>query len=775
MKEPEVPENEAQRHKSLCELEILDSSPEARFDRITRVAICHFNVPIALVSLVDSERQWFKSRQGLDASETPRNISFCGHAILDDGIFYVPDTLNDARFSDNPLVTAAPKIRFYAGAPLRAPDGQRVGTLCIIDSQPRIFSADELSVLRDLADCVEAELERGHLLLAKAELVNSEARISAIVETVVDGIITIDSDGMIHTFNPAAEKVFGFTENEVVGKNVTMLVPEPYRSEATEYLLNYFSTGDKKAMGIGHEVVGQRKDGSTFPMELAASEMEVNGEYMFTGIVRDITERMRLDRMKDEFISTVSHELRTPLTSICGALGLVLGKLPESLPDSLRQMLEMAERNSHRLTLLINDLLDLEKLESDHLEFDLTRLDLIQVAQRAVEENEAFAYKHGVKLRMKTALTAALIDGDEYRLLQVFANLISNAVKFSPKDEVVEVSIESLADGFRVMVRDRGVGVPLEFANRIFERFAQADASDTRAKGGTGLGLSITQAIVERHEGYVGYESEPGKGALFYFDLPRGLPAVQPVFKEHRENEVDTRVLICEDNPDVAIILSAMLKTEGLLSDIATTAGGARSLLAKHHYCLMLLDLVLPDVCGLTFLDEIRKVPATAELPVIVVSGRAEEGRMNFTGDSIRVVDWLQKPLDRKRLGKALSDALRNNQRPHILHIEYDLDIIQIVQALVEDVASLSYVTTLQEAKKILVTQRFDLAILDIGLADGSGLDLLDQLKEHCPVIIFSGQLPDCDITNEVAAALPKSMTSNEHLLATIKKSLGDC
>ncbi len=771
MKEPEIPENEAQRHKSLCDLEILDSPPEARFDRITRVAKCHFNVPIALVSLVDSERQWFKSRQGLEASETPRNISFCGHAILGDDIFHVPDTLADACFSDNPLVTDGPKIRFYAGAPLHAPDGQRVGTLCIIDDQPRIFSADELSILRDLADCVEAELERGHLLLAKTELMNSEARIRAIVETVVDGIITIDSDGVIDTFNPAAEKMFGFTASEVVGEKVTMLVPESHHREDGDY----FSTDDQKIMGIGHEVTGQRKDGSTFPMELAVSEMEVNGARMFTSIVRDVTERIRLDNLKNEFISTVSHELRTPLTSICGALGLVLGKFSEKLPEHLRQMLEMAERNSHRLTLLINDLLDLEKLESGRLEFNLTNLDLLQLARRAVEENDAYARKHDVKLRTKTALTTALIEGDEYRLLQVFANLISNAVKFSPKGEVVEVSVESLADGFRVMVRDQGPGVPVEFTNRIFERFAQADGSDTRAKGGTGLGLSITQAIVERHEGYVGYESEPGKGAMFYFDLPRGLPAVQPVFKEYRDNEVDIRVLICEDNPDVATILAEMLKTEGLQSDIATTAAGARSLLAKHDYRLMLLDLILPDVCGLTFLDELRKVPTTAELPVIVVSGRAEEGRMNFSGDSMRVVDWLQKPLDRKRLSKALGEALRNNQRPHILHIEDDPDITQIVQVLVEDVASLSHVATLQEAKKILVTQRFDLAILDLGLADGSGLDLLDQLKDHCPVIIFSGQLPDCEITNEVAAALTKSMTSNEHLLAMIKKTLGGC
>jgi len=772
MKKPDIPKNESQRNDALCDLAILDTPPEARFDRITRIAKRHYNVAISLVSLVDTERQWFKSRQGLDARETPREISFCGHTILEDNIFYVSDTLNDVRFSDNPLVTDGPKIRFYAGAPLHAPNGQRVGTLCIIDDQPRTFTQDELSVLRDLADGVEAELERGNLLLAKAELINSEARIRAIVETAVDGIITIDSDGALHSFNPAAEKVFGFTENEVIGKNATMLMHESSHSEHGDYLLDCCSTDDKKVIGVGREVTGKRKDGSIFPMELAVNEMEVNGERIFTGIVRDISERIRLDRMKDEFISTVSHELRTPLTSICGALSLALGKFSDKLPGNLRTMLEMAERNSNRLTLLINDLLDLEKLESGRLEFKLTKVDLLLLAKRAVEDNEGYARKHNVQLRMKTVLAEALIDGDEHRLLQVFANLISNAVKFSPKDEVVEISVETLAHGFRVMVRDRGAGVPVEFANRIFDRFAQADGSDIREKGGTGLGLSITQAIIERHDGYVGYESEPGRGALFYFDLPHSLPDMQPVIKEHSGNEADSRVLICEDNPDVATILAEMLDTEGLLSDIVTTAEGARSLLAKHTYRLMLLDLILPDICGLKLLHEIRNVPTTAELPVIVVSGRAEEGRMNFTGDSMMVIDWLQKPLDRKRLGKALRKALRNSQRSHILHIEDDPDIIQIVQVLVEDVARLSHVGTLQGARELLATERFDLAILDLGLADGSGLDLLDGLKDHCPVIIFSGQLPDYEITNQVAVALTKSMTSNERLLTTIKDVL---
>ena len=158
MKKPDIPRNEDKRQSALCSLNILDTPAENRFDRITRRAQQHFGVPITLVSLVDAERQWFKSRQGLDAPETPRDISFCGHAILSNDIFYIPDAHEDPRFADNPLVTGPPHVRFYAGAPLRAPNGERIGTLCIIDNKPREFTLEELSVLRDLADEVEKEL-----------------------------------------------------------------------------------------------------------------------------------------------------------------------------------------------------------------------------------------------------------------------------------------------------------------------------------------------------------------------------------------------------------------------------------------------------------------------------------------------------------------------------------------------------------------------------------------------------------------------------------------
>lgn len=534
MQPPPIPADEPERQGALDALKLLDTPPEQRFDRLTRIARRHFGVPIALVSLVDRERQWFKSRQGLDASETRRDISFCGHAIVSDDIFCVPDALEDPRFADNPLVTGDPRIRFYAGAPLHAPDGSRVGTLCIIDGKPRRLSENELATLRDLADIAEKEI--AHTMLMTSA---SEERIRAIVETVVDGIISIDAKGFVRTANPAAERIFGYAAEEMLGRNVNMLMPEPYHSAHDGYLDSYLTTGRRKIIGIGREVTGRRKDGSTFPMDLAVSEMNLGGTRMFTGIVRDITEHKRLERMKSEFVSTVSHELRTPLTSIRGALGLLASKYAEALPGKARQMLEMAERNGERLTVLINDLLDLEKIESGHLEFEFKAVNLVALARRACEDNEGYARRHDVRLRLAIEPVEAPVRGDEHRLLQAFANLISNAVKYSLPAGEVEIAVTRREGGFRVAVRDHGPGIPEEFRGRIFERFAQADSSDTREKGGTGLGLAITKVIIEKHGGRIDYTSQPGVRTEFFFDLPAGnapLPmseTIHPIGEEH--------------------------------------------------------------------------------------------------------------------------------------------------------------------------------------------------------------------------------------------------
>jgi PAS domain S-box-containing protein len=253
----------------------------------------------------------------------------------------------------------------------------------------------------------------------------------------------------------------------------------------------------------------------------AVVELDEAGRVRYMmGTVHDITERKKLDRLKNEFISTVSHELRTPLTSIRGAIGLLAGQFADTLPGNVRQMLEIADRNSRQLAALINDLLDLEKIVAGRLVLHMQATDLSALAKRAIEDNDGYARKHDVELVLEGAPENAQVIGDAHRLLQVFANLISNAVKFSPSGGRVEISV-AIKDGKRhVTVRDHGSGIPKEFHGRIFGRFAQADSSDSRRKGGTGLGLSITKAIVEAHQGHVGFDETPGGGATFWFELP---------------------------------------------------------------------------------------------------------------------------------------------------------------------------------------------------------------------------------------------------------------
>ena len=904
MKSPDFPIDEDERVGALHRLNILDTDPEEGFDRITRIARSYFDVPIALVSLVDSDRQWFKSKQGLDAPETPRDISFCGHAILGTDIFYIPNTLEDERFADNPLVTGPPNIRFYAGAPISSSDGKKIGTLCVIGSAPKTLTDENLSVLSDLADCIEQELGQAQLLnttqvlafqqsrfravldtvvdgiitidakgnietfnpaaeylfgyskkevigrnvkclmpepyysehdgylknfhdsgqakiigigrevvgkrkdgstfpmelavdamdvggvkmftgivrdiserhQAEQSLRDREQQMSAILQNVVDGIVTIDQKGMIKTFNPAAERLFGYVESDVVGQNVKCLMPEPYHGEHDGYLKNFHDSGQAKIIGIGREVVGKRKDGSTFPMELAVGEMSVGGAQMFTGIVRDITERKQSEMMKNEFVSTVSHELRTPLTSIMGSLGLIKSGAVGLLPENLGRMLDIAYNNSDRLVHLINDILDIEKIEAGKMDFQMAPLDLRSLLEQSIDANKGYGEEHNVSFELSSMISEAMVEGDKNRMMQVMTNLMSNAAKFSPAGGSVLLSLAEQNGDFRVSVTDRGSGIPEAFKKKIFGKFHQADSSNTRQKGGTGLGLNITKAIVEQHGGHINFESVVDRETTFFFDLPR--------LHKHKASIVTTmpdyaqNILICEDDYDIAMLLEMMLKQNGYSADIAHNAAEAEGLLDKNFYDAMTLDIGLPDKDGITLLRELRAKERTKNLPIIIISALVNDRSKALYGDAVGVIDWLEKPIDQERFTTALRQTLAgsSNDKARILHVEDDMDILQIVASVVGDLADVVPAMSLSEAKAILVEQSFDLVVLDLSLPDGSGEEILGLLKKgknkSIPVIVFSGQEISNKTTQNIRAALVKSKTSNEALLDTIRSSI---
>lgn len=476
-----------------------------------------------------------------------------------------------------------------------------------------------------------------------------EGFINALVDNAADAIITIDDKGHILTFNHAAQAIFGYSEDEAIGRNVSMLMPEPHRSNHDGYLRHFLDTGERGIIGVGREVTGQRKDGSRFPLDLAVSEVRQDGGRVFTGIARDITERKRaedalrrseerfdlairgandglwdwdlvtdevyysprwkemlgyaesgigsgleewrsrihpddldhaldnlhrylagelplyqsehrmrhraghylwildrgiaqrdsdgnpyrmvgihtdisqrkqVEKMKSEFISTVSHELRTPLTSIRGSLGLVAGGAAGELSGQAAELVEIATRNSDHLLLLINDLLDLEKMQSGNMQFQFEPGRVEELVERALEVNRGYAEQYEVRFTLSILSRGLMINVDPARFLQVMSNLLSNAAKFSPPGTEIEVDVRMAEGCACISVTDQGPGIAEEFRERIFDKFTQADSSDSRHKGGTGLGLNISKSLVEHMHGRIGFDTVPGEGTTFHVIFP---------------------------------------------------------------------------------------------------------------------------------------------------------------------------------------------------------------------------------------------------------------
>lgn len=542
MKAP-LPENESCRLEALHRYEILNTDAEHAFDDLAELAAKLCQTPIALVSLVDPSRQWFKAKVGVTVCETSRDIAFCAHAILQREILEVRDALHDPRFADNPLVTEKPFIRFYAGIPLLTHDGYALGTLCVIDRVPRQLTADQrhaLTVLgRQVMNLLElrrrqiqveaaataaeqAKLSQAKLSFAidhgtdgmallnregyytymnqahaamygyeptdligqswttlytpewqnriqnsyfpillgkghwrgevtgktksgdpvaievslailpshstlddwllctcrdvtahkRAEMAlrDQEMRLRAIVDHAVDGIITIDEQGTIESFNPAAERLFGYTAAEMIGQNVKRLMPEPYQSEHDGYLAHYQQTGQAKIIGTGCEAIGLRKDGSTFPLDLAVSEMNWGDRRRFTGLLRDITERkvaeeklgrhtaeitaknlelelahrqaLAATQAKSEFLASMSHEIRTPINAIVAMAELLK---ETALSVEQQEYVGRFSRAATSLLDLINDILDISKIEAGHLEIESVPFDLHDLIDKTAE------------------------------------------------------------------------------------------------------------------------------------------------------------------------------------------------------------------------------------------------------------------------------------------------------------------------------------------------------------------------------------------------------
>ncbi|RKH60212.1 ATP-binding protein [Corallococcus aberystwythensis] len=615
------------------------------------------------------------------------------------------------------------------------------------------------------------------LSAASAEARASDARKAAILEASPDGIVVLDESGRVAEFNPSAAAHFRLPSARAVGADFLSLslpasLPASQRESVHAALLH-----DGGARRV--ETPCLRADGDVFPGELTFARVHADGPPRTTVFVRDLTERKAVERMKNEFVSTVSHELRTPLTSIRGSLGLLENGIVGELPSQALDMVRIARTNTERLIRLINDILDLEKMESGMLELKLqpqTAQDLVEATLAGVQGMAETAH---VTLRSDVE-GAPQVKGDRDRLIQVLTNLVSNAIKFSPQGASVTVAAGLSGNGrVRFSVTDQGAGIPEEKLPRLFGRFQQLDASDTRSKGGTGLGLAISQAIVEQHGGRIDVTSPPGQGATFHFTLEAlrvpapGAGTALPA-DESRHN-----VLIVTADVELSALLRGLLSHEGYRVMRATTLTEAVQAVELSLPDALVVDMQMPDGPALDWVRRLREQPRTRELPVVALSGRSQPGAKD-TGTAL-LVDWLPTPVEETRLLKTLRYAMRQPGQARVLVVDDDATTRRVLCAQFERLGALCIEAADGESAVALARDTPpDLIVLDVGLPRLDGFEVVDILRQGkgraTPLIVFTGrELSRTDqrqLTLGITRHLTKARASEEELVASVRELL---
>ncbi len=586
---PPIPSNEKTRLEKLNHYSILDTESEEMFDNLTKLASELLEVPISLISLIDEDRQWFKSKFGIEDSQTPRDISFCQYAIMSEDLFEVTDSLEDDRFKDSPLVLGGPKIRFYVGAPLVDDDGNVLGSFCAKDTKPR-----------DITDT-----QREHLKL--------------------------------------------------LSKTAMQLIK----------------------------------------------------------LRREKIEAEKLSLVKDEFLSNMSHEIRTPLNAIIGFNDLLK---KTSLTKEQSDYLNTIQVSSQNLKVIINDILDVAKLESGNISLEKKAISLSDLIQHVVLLQSPSAKQKGIKLLSSfDHEIPSYVIGDETRLTQILINLVGNAIKFT-SEGFVELRIlasKHFNDQVTVMfsVKDTGIGIPEEKLETIFERFSQAETSTTRLYGGTGLGLSIVNMLVNLHDGKITVESEREKGSEFKFEITFTVT-------EKEENNVlipqknnanpeafkDVKVLLVEDNIHNQLLAKNYFKRWGTEIVIAENGKEGVNALEKDTYDVVLMDLQMPIMDGFMATEHIRK-KLKLDIPIIGCSAHSLVGEKEKCL-AVGMNDYIAKPYTEE-------------------------DLIQTTLNYTNNGKKLKKTKNKTEAVELSDTVYDDFETLMNTLKAQQGLELADELKVH--------------------------------------------
>jgi len=613
---------------------------------------------------------------------------------------------------------------------------------------------------------MELSLKEANLKLSKSELLKSNLAI--IVESTHDAVISRNLNGEILSWNNGAENLYGYTKEEMLGKSVAIIYPPDKQAEFTD-------TNEKIKKGESLrllETTRLHKSGNIFPVSVVISPIkDSSGEVIGScSIARDITEWKEIERIKNEFISIVSHELRTPMTSIQGSLSLLLSGAGGALPQKAITLLNIGKQNSERLIRLINDILDISKIESGEMQFNLADVNIGLILQEAILVNQSFADNFNISIQFEQR-SSELVHVDRDRLLQVISNLLSNAIKFSTAP-AIKVNVFNRNDKVRVEITNTGPGIPKEFHHKMFQKFMQGQMANNRSIAGTGLGLNISKQFLEKMAGTIGFDSVPDHETTFYFELPI-VPKASTSAASYRATH-QISILLCIPDNKLAKEICKILEKHHFSVVVVHDSKGVKRVLSEKVIDALIIDLFLPDNDGLSLIRELRSRNYQA-LPIIAITLQMQLDKHELNGSAFSILDWVEKPIQFERLIQAI-DIMQvqiKKNIPNILHVEDDEDLSKVVSELLANRANVTVCPSLKSAKTALNSHQFDLIILDLMLPDGSGIDLLPLIsKNHIPVIVFSAYELPKNYVNLVAKALVKTKVSSDELIQEVKTAL---
>lgn len=747
-----LPPNETERLRALLDYEILDSLPEQSYLDLVLLASRICEVPMALIGLIDDHRQWFKARVGLDGTQTPRDLTFCAHALLQpDRVMEVPDALHDPRFARHPMVLGAPGIRFYAGVPLLTESGHALGTLCAIDSRPRQLRPDQVEGLRALARQVMEllNLRRALLLLKRtqSDLERSERRFRFMAQSVPEVIWTAGPDGRLDFVSERARQQHGATPENLLGEGWRdgVLLEDQPRIDAA------WQQARERGENLSVQLRLRCADGSFRWHQCRAVPLkDADGRTLkWFGSNTDIEDTLRAKelaesaaRARSAFLSTMSHEIRTPMNAVLGFAGL-LAETP--LNAQQREFVQAIRGSGDHLIGLINDILDYSKIESGGLRLERAPFDVRRLVETAVELVSQPAQAKDVELVVNMEPgTPARCEADATRMRQVLVNLLGNAVKFTPAGSVcVNVRATERADGlaeFCFEVRDTGIGISAEAQSRLFLEFSQAETSTARRFGGTGLGLAISKRIVEAHAGRIEVDSEPGQGSCFrVFITARATRVVEPVADTLRGR----RVLLVEDHDAQRAALSQMLGEWGLLVEGCADGPAALERVQRQPVPeVLLIDQTLPESGGIALAVALRR---KASVPAVLLSALGADRPQESLFTAL-----VAKPVRRQRLHDALVQAIQGGagdvpapgveSRPQaaplsILLAEDNLTNRKLATLLLRKLGhpSVDVAEDGQQAVEAVERRDYDLVLMDVEMPGLDGLEATRRIRAERP------------------------------------------